>query len=367
MKIKSKLAIILPAIFLSALALVLCLVLIPKQPDSFSVAAEDVTMICGDVKEISYSCSIDDARVSFESYNSKIVEIDGNKMVAKKIGETTVRVKAQNNDAIVYSSFKVRVKENTSAPLTSLPNEITIYLIDKNIEEARADGFDNQYSYTRYREISGVDACKFVKVTSDKITASKQGSGEVVFHSASGHAQTVKVNVLAIEAELTGLPTTINMNPADNYRCNYTITPSYYTGNVYVEISTDSECLSVTGDTLFANTSGEATISVSVGDNTYTVDVVVNSQIKYVLSANENCRIEGNTIYVASGEEASFKLNLFTLDDDAVAFSAVDFSASGVNIEREVNNINFSSTNGGVISIYSSSLLSYVYFYVCVC
>lgn len=367
MKIKSKFAIILPTILVCALAIVLCLVLLPEKSNSFSVVADDVTMACGDIEGISYTCSDTNAVVSFESFNPKIVEIDGNNLVAKKTGETSVRVKAQGEKATIYSSFKVAVVENASLPLTDLPDEITIYLLDKNFEAARADGFDNSYLYVRNREISSVDSCKFVKVSANKITASKAGSGEVIFHSASGESQTVKVNVLTIKAQIVGLPTSISMNPADSYKCNYAITPSYYTGEVDVEFSTASECLSVSENTIIARTSGEGTINVSVGDNSYTVGVVVNSQIKYVLSVNENCRIDGNKIYVKSGEEASFKLNLFTLDDSPVAFSSVEFSTSGVKIEREVNNIDFSSESGGVISIYSSSLLSYVRFYVYVC
>lgn len=367
MNIKSKFAIILPTILICALAIVLCLALLPERSNSFSVTADDVTMTCGDTKEISYSCSDTDAVVSFESFNPKIVEIDGNNLMAKKTGETSVRVKAQGEKATIYSSFKVIVVENASLPLTNLPKEITIYLLDKNFEEARTDGFDNLYSYVRNREISGVDTCKFVKVSADKITASKVGSGEVVFHSASGESQTVKVNVQPIKAQITGLPTSISMNPADCYQCDYSILPSYYTGDVDVKISTDCGCLSADGNIITAKTSGEGKINVSIGDYNYTIGVVVNSQIKFVLESNDNCRIDGNKIYVASGEEASFKLNLFTLDDSPVAFSSVEFSANGVKIEREVNNIDFSSESGGVISIYSSSLLSYVRFYVYVC
>lgn len=366
MKIKSKIAIILPIVLVCVLAAILCLVIIPNQPDSISLAIDDVSMICGEVKDIEYSCSDENAEISFDSYNSKIVEVDGDKIIAKKVGSTAIRVKAQSENATAYSSFKVIVSEDTTMALTTLPEEITLYLLDKNFEQARADGYDNVMTYVRLREISSVDSCKFVKVTANKITASKAGSGEVVFHGTSGDKQTIKVNVLAIAPTIVNLPNQININPKDSYEINFTLAPSYYTGDASVEISSLSECLTVDGNIIAAKTSGEGKVTVSVGDENYTIAVSVASQIKYVLTAFENCRVEGNRIYVHSGEEACFMLELSTLSNEPVAFSSVEFSTNGVEIKREVNNINFSSTSGGVITIYSSSLLSYAHFYVCV-
>lgn len=367
MKIKSRIVILLPVVLVCVFAAILCLVLIPKQPDSISLATEDVNMICGEVKDISYTCSDGNAEISFDSYNSKIVEIENDKIIAKKVGSTAIRVKAQSENVTAYSTFKVVVSENTSLELTTLPEEITLYLLDKNFEEARADGYDNQMLYVRLREIASVDSCKFVKVASSKITASKAGSGEIVFHGANGDKQTVKVNVLAIKPTIINLPSKVEMNPRDSYEMNFTLAPSYYTGEASVKIASASDCLSVNGNIVSAMTSGEGEITVSVGDESHTIAVAVASQIKYVLTAINNCRVEGDLIYVRSGEEARFMLELSTLSNEAVAFSSVEFFANGVEIKREVNNINFSSTDGGVITIYSSSLLSYAHFYVCVC
>lgn len=367
MKNKLKLAIILPAALIIILVAVLCFVLIPNKADTISLEIEDVNMVCGEVKEIDYLCSDKSAVISFESYNSKIVEIDGINLVAKKVGTTSIQVKAKGESSVAYSSFKVVVGENDLLPLTNLPSEITIYLLDKNIEEARADGYNNEMSYVRNREISSVDACNFVKVTSSKITAAKVGSGEIVFHSESGDSQIVKVNVTAIKPRILNLPTSINMKPKETFELNYTIAPNYYTGDVDVEISSNSDCLTIDENIVKAKTSGEGSISVLIGEDSYTIGVNVDSQIKYVLTAVENCRIEDNRIYVSAGEEGCFKLNLCTEEGNNIAFSSVSFASNGVEIEREVNYINFSSTNGGTITIYSSSLLSYVYLYVCVC
>lgn len=367
MKIKSKIAIILSAVLLCLLSAILCLVFLPKQPDSITLAADDVTMICGEIKEISYVCSDENAVVSFESYNSNIVEISEGKLVAKKAGKTSIRVKAQSENNIAYSSFKVTVSENTSLPLTNLPEQVTLYLLDKNFEAARADGYDNQISFVKNREISSTDSVKCVKVSANKITASKVGSGEVVFRAANGESQTVKVNVLAIEARLTNLPTTVSLKPTESFEIEYEITPSYYTGNANVAICTTSDCLEISDNIVSAKTSGEGSVSISLGEQSYTIGVAVASQIKYSLIAVENCSVDGNRIYVHSGQDACVMLELLTLADENVAFSAVDISSNGVNIKRDVNNINISSVSGGEIVIYSSSLLSYAYFYVCVC
>lgn len=367
MKSKLKVAVILPIVLLCALAAILCFVLIPKENEPVLLTADDVSVVCGATKEVSYTCSDEDAIVSFESYNNKIVEINGNMIIAKKVGETSIRIKAVCENSIVYYSFKVTVCENDSLPLTNLPGEINLYLLDKNIEEARGDGYNNQISFVKNREISSIDACKIIKISNDKIIATKVGSGEIIFHSASGDSQIVKVNVNAIKPTISNLPTTISMKPNDIYELNYTIAPNYYTGEADIKNLTGSDCLAVEQNCITAKTSGEGTINVVVGEESYTISVDVASQIKFGLTAVENCRIEGNCIYVSKGEEGCFKLNLYTEEGKGIAFSSVSFSSNNVKIEREVNYINFSSINGGTITIYSPSLLSYVYLYVFVC
>lgn len=367
MKARSKLIIILPTIAAILLSAILCLILIPRGDEKITLAAEDVSLMCGEEKEIEFVCSDENATISFESFNEKIVSVSGDKLVAISVGETSIRVKAQNENSIIYSSFKVTVFEDESKPLTDLPTGVTLYLLDKNFEDARADGYDNEISFVKNRQIVSTSSCKFAKVVGNKITALKVGSGDIEFCGSNGDKQIVKVSVEAIEAKLSNLPKSINLNPTQTYEISYSITPSYYTGQVDVKIGTTSECLSVEDNVVTAQTSGEGSISISVGGNSYAIGVEVNSQIKYNLTARKNCSIEGNRIYVAANESASFVLELFTLSDENISFSSVNISASGVTIKREINNINFSSSDGGVITIYSSSLRSYAYFYVCVC
>lgn len=370
MKRKTILAFIIPTVFVCLAAVVLCAVFIPKDnKENMTLAADDVTIVCGESKEINYYCSDENAEISFESYNEKIISIAGNVMTANKVGSTSIRVKAKSANAAVYSSFKVTVKEDTSKPLTSLPSEITLHLIDKNFNDAKADGFIREITFVRNRAIASITNCKQVKISGNTITASKLGSGEIVFKAPEGEIgnQVVKVNVLAVEARLAGVPSTITMNPNDKVKIDYQILPSYYTGDAVVNFTSDGNCVNLEDGCINAKSSGEGSISVSLGDQTYTIGVKVVTQIKFVLTAVDNCTIDGNNIYVSSNAEACFMLELYTLDGRNIAFSSVDISTDGVKIEREVNNVNFSSANGGVIVIYSPSLLSYVYFYVHVC
>lgn len=370
MKRKTILAFIIPAIFVCLAAVVLCAVFIPKENKaSMTLVADDVTIVCGESKEINYYCSDEDAEISFESYNEKIVSIVGNVMTANKVGSTSIRVKAKSADTTIYSSFKVTVIENASQPLTSLPSEITLYLIDKNFDAAKADGFNNQITFVKNRTIASITTCKQVKISGNTITASKLGSGEIVFKAPEGESgnQVVKVNVLVVEARLASVPSTITMNPKDRTKIDYQILPSYYTGDAVVKFKASGDCVNVEDGCINAKSSGEGSVSVSLGEQTLTIDVKVVTQIKFVLTAVDNCTIDGNNIYVSSNAEACFMLELYTLDNQNIAFSSVEISTDGVEIEREVNNVNFSSVNGGVIVIYSPSLLSYVYFYVHVC
>ena len=113
------------------------------------------------------------------------------------------------------TSFAKYVAENPTGPITNLPNKLTIYLLDKNINEARQAGFDNEYTFVSHKDYTLSSNGNSAKISKSTITANKEGLTIFTFTNGD-QKQTVEVEVLSIQATLT-LPESISLSLNEEY------------------------------------------------------------------------------------------------------------------------------------------------------
>ena len=63
-------------------------------------------------------------------------------------------------------------------PITNLPNKLTIYLLDKNISEARQAGFDNEYTFVSHKDYTLSSNGNSAKISKSTITANTKKASQ---------------------------------------------------------------------------------------------------------------------------------------------------------------------------------------------
>ena len=284
------------AIMCCVIAIICVMVTKPKATD-LSIAVDEIIIQVDEVKPITYKCSDEEATVTFVIENEEIAILQDGYIYAKQVGTATLRATATRGEDRAITTTKISVLENPDGPITNLPNKITLYLLDKEIDKAREDGIDNQKSFQSYKDYSLTLEGSSVKVSKDIITASKIGTTIITFTSQT-QKQTVEVEVLSVSPNIE-LPNEICLSQNQSFTIDKTITPIYYTGQAEIELKEEGNNLSINNLTITAKQSGTSRLLVYLNDVLIKkIEVIVDYKQEVNLFFNSNAELKDGTIYI---------------------------------------------------------------------
>ena len=276
---------------------IICVILSKPKSTGLSIAVDEMSMQVDEVKPITYKCSDSEATITFVIEDEEIVTLQDGLIYAKQAGSTTLRATATKGNDRAVTTTKISVLENPNGPITDLPSKITLFLLDKEIDKAREDGYDNQKSFNSFKDYSLTLEGNSVKVSKNTITASKLGTTIITF-SSQDQKQTVEVKVLSILPSIE-LPDKITLSKDETYEIKPKITPSYYTGQAQLTIEEEGNNLSIDNLTITAKQSGTSKLLVYLNDVLVKkIEVIVDYKQEVNLSFNSNAELKDGTIYV---------------------------------------------------------------------
>ena len=342
-KLKTLIGISSVAGVLICLAAVLCAILIKPAPAHLTISVNEISLAVDDVKPIEYDISDETATVSFEIYDSNIVEIVDGNLVGRQVGSTSIRITATRDDDRAIATTNIYVTENPDGPITDLPAEIKLYLLDKDIETALAEGYNYQHSFTSYKDYTVVSTGNSVKVSNNTISAQREGETILTFSSKnSNQTQTVTVWVESISPSIANLPENLELNKDERFALSYLITPSYYTGEATVTFETSSTCIEIQENTIIAKDFGVGEVEVYLnGERAGTIHVLVKSEEEIEISSLSGGELIGNVIY-AESETLRFKVS---------PYAECEIKVSSGTVSREMDYIVITNFESGELSI----------------
>lgn len=345
MKKKSKNILIYSLLGFFIAVTITCLICIyffkPKEDIPTIVCADSVSIELGDSYSLAVMCSDNEASIQLKSANEEIAVVEGNKIFGVGEGVTSVRVIASSRNYITGKNITVNVVETITSLNISLPESITIYLLDKNKSDAYAEGFYDYINYQCNYEISySLSNTDIVSIKDNKIKANKEGTTILTFSSinqpeiTSTHNITVKS--IPVYMNLRS-KSEISLKVGESYKIPYSLSPSYYTGSYEITTQFENEeichfengkiyavCEGITTVNIYCNEELSGSIKINVeadaesgnptdpstpdnpenpdeSDDTQTPqEPIVEQNYSIKLDGRQNCNIEENNIFAQS-------------------------------------------------------------------
>lgn len=313
----------------------------PKEDIPTIVCADSVSIELGDSYSLAVMCSDNEASIQLKSANEEIAVVEGNKIFGVGEGVTSVRVIASSRNYITGKNITVNVVETITSLNISLPESITIYLLDKNKSDAYAEGFYDYINYQCNYEISySLSNTDIVSIKDNKIKANKEGTTILTFSSinqpeiTSTHNITVKS--IPVYMNLRS-KSEISLKVGESYKIPYSLSPSYYTGSYEITTQFENEeichfengkiyavCEGITTVNIYCNEELSGSIKINVeadaesgnptdpstpdnpenpdeSDDTQTPqEPIVEQNYSIKLDGRQNCNIEENNIFAQS-------------------------------------------------------------------
>ena len=346
------------AVMLCCVIVFLCITFAPAKVSALSLSVSPSSLVLSSSKALNYSCSREDVVLSFEVYDESVATVENGIIYSHSIGTTSVRVTATSGEDRAIATAQITVTENPDGPIVDLPNEVTLYLIDKDVQQAKENGFDNEISFNSFRSYTTTITNNIVKVSKNTIVATKEGESTITFASTlNSSSYTVKVIVKSIPASIVGLPSQLELSPSQQMGVDFTLSPSYYSGDAEVEFATDSEILAIENNVITAASSGQATIKVLLnGEEVSQIAVSVQSPVRAQVTSVYNSEVNGSNILLTKNQEGCVILRLYNEQGKQINFSGIQITAEGVELNKQLNYFHIKSEYGGSITIYAPDL-----------
>lgn len=125
---KGKIAIIVTSgvLLVSGIVAILLLFLLPSKktvlPQEFTLSASNISIDVGSVTTLPYSCSIEDAVITFESSDPSVARIVSSRLLGVSAGETTVTITATYEGMTRTASLTVVVNDVYSINIVPIKN-----------------------------------------------------------------------------------------------------------------------------------------------------------------------------------------------------------------------------------------------------
>ena len=357
-KIRLVLSISAAAIVLCCVAVILFVTFAPPKAAELSLSLSPTTLTQSSSKALNLNCSRDDATFTYEVYDSNIARVENGIVFALNVGSTSVRVTAAvEKDRAVATANIIVTEDPDGALVAGLDNHITLYLLDKNFNEAYANGLKNEVTFVPLRSYSVSSTNRIVTITKNSIIASKEGTTLVTFTSTNSDSTfSTMIEVKKVDAHLEKLPNEIVLSPKGSVKLDYSIAPSYYTGSYEIEFST-SENVEYRDGMIYALNSGSGFVKLKLDEVEYNIPVIISSGVSITLTPVSGCNYEGNSLIVNSGVKAVFMLQVYDADLNAINFSRVRF-VGDITIERSLNYLMLTATKSSTIALYVDELFA---------
>ncbi len=344
------------AVVVIVAVVVLCVVFAPAKAPTLSLSAKPIVVEVGNSKIVEFTCSNDKADIEFEIDNDSIAYVDDNKIIGLKIGSTTLKIKAELGNESSFINVNVIVIENSELPVVDLPNDITLYLLDKDIDSANAAGYYKKISFNALTNYSFTSSSSNVvkHVASTRtLVANKVGESILTFTSTtSGKSTMVRVRVLEVKPTIEGLPAEILLEPNEIYNLSFNISPSYYTGNAKVEMFSTSDIIEISDNIITAKIGGICEIGVKLNDKIVAkIPVYVALPVKVNINTVSGCDFKNNVLKVESGVEANFTVTFEDEKGDEVS-TLIPYLESKMDLEEELGYYHLLTNSEGEIKVY---------------
>lgn len=344
-------------VIVSAVIVIACVFSRPQQ-SALSLSVEAVTLPVSSSKSLQISCSMEDAQYSYEVYDEEIAKIEDGVVYGLSVGTTSVRITATCNDERAVSTAQITVTENPNDPVVDLPQQITLYLIDKNQDDAAANGCNSELAFYSYKNFQATVSGDAVKIKNNVISANKEGEAQITFRGVNdGSQQIVNVTVKSVPVEIENLPNSLTLSLSQQTQIDFALEPSYYTGQANIEFVSSSGILQIEGNTITATSAGSAVVEVMLNDSKVAqIEVLVEAPFTCALKAVANCQVEDDTVLLSPDEVGTFTIQLLSPSGEPINFSAIEIVTNGVELKRDMNYFHVSTISGGTITIYAPDL-----------
>ena len=321
------------AIVCCVVALV-CYLFAKPIPSQLTLAVNEISILVDEKKKLEFECSDCEAEISIEVYDETIVEVDGNYLIGRKVGSTSIRITATINDERAIATTTVSVTENPSGAITNLPNEITLYLLDKEIDKANEDGYFNQLNFESFKEYDVSVSENIIKVSNNTIIAEKEGEAEITFSSKNfNQTERVKVFVKSVPPKLEVEYDEIELNLGEQVKIEYNISPIYFTGDAVVELD-GSNKVTIENQTIKAEEVGITSIDIRLnGEIVKTITVKIFGDETFSISSLTGGYVENGKIF-ATEDVVRFKL----ISENGISLKSEVTSSNGT-IRKEIDYI----------------------------
>ena len=182
---KGKIAIIVTSgiLLVSGIVAMLLLFLLPSKktvlPQEFTLSASNISVDVGSVVALPYSCSIEDAVITFESSDPSVARIVSSRLLGVSAGETTVTITATYEGMTRTANLTVVVNDLYS--IIILPTTNCCF-----VDEKIYYGDNAQFSYSFVNSLKNPVANFDITISSYEITFIKMASILILTSHTSG-------------------------------------------------------------------------------------------------------------------------------------------------------------------------------------
>ena len=182
---KGKIAIIVTSgvLLVSGIVAMLLLFLLPSKktvlPQEFTLSASNISVDVGSVVALPYSCSIEDAVITFESSDPSVARIVSSRLLGVSAGETTVTITATYEGMTRTANLTVVVNDLYS--IIILPTTNCCF-----VDEKIYCGDNAQFSYSFINSLKNPVANFDITISSYEITFIKMASSLILTSHTSG-------------------------------------------------------------------------------------------------------------------------------------------------------------------------------------
>lgn len=349
-----------------------CIKFIKFETETLTINCKDAVILSiGESYPLDIECSMKNAEIRLTTDDRDIIEIDDKNITAISSGTAIVKVNAESEGVVGSKNIKVVVEKDDIDLGVTLSKETTLYVIDKMTTEAERNGMYNFVRFSTNTDVSYVlsnpNVISFSK-SAGKITAVNEGRATITFFSTVNPAiksvHTIIVEKIKPIFSLTSQQEIV-LDVDESSDFTYSISPVYYTGKAEVTaVVKDNEIAKIENNRITAFKAGETVVDVYLnGEHIEEIGIKVNEPYlpvySFEISAESDCSISGNTIYV-NGD--SCLLNIKVVDERGIYYNDPIITVEGAECvkvgskillrEIESSNLLIKVENLGLTKIY---------------
>lgn len=360
---------------------VCCVLLVKPKDQPLAIDCNSsITLEAGKSYTLNISCSDPEATIEFKSSNTKIATVSAEGVVfGVKKGIAIIRVSASNEKSVASKNISVSVTDPETPALpedpstdttlnfeVNLEENISLFLLDKELEKAYADNVFNYVDFSCETEYGySIQDSKIISFEDDRITALAEGSTTITFFPVADpsivSSHSITVNTVPPTLKLTS-GENLSIKQGNQSNVTYSIQPAYYTGSVKIDaVVSDSSIISYSDGNITALNAGSATLTLLLNNSpAKIISVTVTTDTSLPPSEDNPTDTppnegeptppevtpenpEDNSSEVEQEEE--YKINITTLSGCTLSGSTITVTSSNAQFKVSLKDKNGSTVN----------------------